>query len=126
MTALVDASSFLWAAFVVAVVAAAVWVLRMRSEYNRSGWWTGLEAEGRAIDVGVDHALCMGSASCVELAPKVFQLDWSKKKSIFDPAPLESFNGTGTASELVFKAAQSCPYRAIFLQDAATRERIFP
>ena len=123
---MVDFSAIIWAAFGVAVVSAVALTLRMRQDYKESGWWTGLAAEGRTIHVGVDHALCMGSASCVELAPKVFHLDWSKKKSIFDPAPLESFNDTGTASEVVFKAAQSCPYRAIFLQDAATRERIFP
>ena len=123
---MVDASTFLWAAFGVAVLATFVWVLRLRQEYKQSGWWTGLVVEGKAIHVGVDHDLCMGSASCVELAPRGFQLDWSKKKSRFDPAPLESFNDTGTAAEVIFKAAQSCPYRAIYLQDAVSRERIFP
>jgi ferredoxin len=82
--------------------------------------------EGRVLHVGVDQDLCMGSASCVELAPEVFHLDWSKKKSMFDSAPLESFNDTGTDPEMIFKAAQSCPYRAIFLEDAVTGERIFP
>ncbi len=85
-----------------------------------------MAVEGRSVGVGVDRDLCMGAASCVELAPKVFRLDWSKKKSRFDPAPLEKLDGADTAPETIFKAAQSCPYHAIYLQDASTGERIFP
>ncbi len=116
----------LWAGFGVAVLASAVMVLWWRLELQRSGWWTGLVVEGRRVEVGVDHDLCMGASSCVELAPKVFRLDWTKKKSRFDPAPLEKLDDASTASEVIFKAAQSCPYRAIFLDDADTGERIFP
>ncbi len=67
-----------------------------------------------------------GSASCTELAPRVFRLDWSKKKSVFDPAPLEVFEDRETKSADIFRAAQSCPYRAIVLEDAENGERLFP
>ena len=116
----------LWAAFGIAVLASFVMVLRWRRELHQSGWWTGLVIEGRKVSVGVDHDLCMGASSCVELAPKVFRLDWSKKKSRFDPAPLEKMDDADTAPEMIFKAAQSCPYHAIYLKDATTDERIFP
>ena len=53
-------------------------------------------------------------------------MDWSKKKSIFDPAPLEALSASSADPEKVFKAAQSCPYRAIFLRDAVTGEHVFP
>jgi hypothetical protein len=53
-------------------------------------------------------------------------LDWEKKKSIFDPAPLEILDEKGDTPEKVFVAAQSCPYRAIVLEDKVTGERIFP
>ncbi len=119
-------SDLLWAAFGAAILASAAMVLVWRHQLSQSRWWTGMVVEGRRVEVGVDHDLCMGSGSCVELAPRVFRLDWSKKKSRFDPAPLEKFDDSGTPPEIVFRAAQSCPYKAIFLKDADTGERIFP
>jgi ferredoxin len=91
-------------------------------------WWTGIIVEGKKIRVRVDWSSCMGASSCVELAPKVFRLDWSKKKSVFDPAPLELLEEKPTATDpnVVFSAAQSCPYHAIVLEDDETGERIFP
>ncbi len=74
----------------------------------------------------IDHDLCMGASSCVELAPEIFRLDWSKRKSMFDPAPLEKISDAVPDPELVFRAAQSCPYRAIILEDEAEGERVFP
>ncbi len=82
--------------------------------------------EGRKLNVRIDRDLCMGAASCVELAPEVFRLDWSKRKSMFDPVPLEKIGEVGVDPDKVFFAAQSCPYRAIVLEDAANGERIFP
>jgi len=119
-------TSLLWVVFGMATLASVIAILRWRRELHRSGWWTGIIVEGRPVEVGIDHDLCMGASSCVELAPKVFRLDWSKKKSMFDPAPLEKLSDTGEAVAVIFKAAQSCPYRAIYLQDAITRERLFP
>ena len=67
----------------------------------------------------------MGAGSCTELAPKMFRLDWSRKKSVFDPAPLEMLDDRETAPADIFRAAQSCPYRAIILEDFSG-ERLFP
>jgi ferredoxin len=119
-------TDLVWILFGAAVLGGSVMVLRWRSEYRQSGWWSGIVVAGRKVDVGVDHALCMGASSCVELVPEVFHLNWSKKKSVFDPAPLEETNDPNADPEKVFRAAQSCPYRAIYLKDAATGERIFP
>ena len=119
-------TEFLWLLFGLATVVAVVQVTRWRREFNRSGWWTGIVVEGHRINVKVDQATCMGASSCVELAPEVFRLDWSKKKSTFDPAPLETLNSVAPDPQKVFKAAQSCPYRAIRLQDADTAEPLFP
>jgi len=119
-------TELLWISFGIAALVMSAMILKWQSELRGSGWWTGTIAEGKKLDVGVNHDLCMGASSCVELAPDVFHLDWSKKKSIFDPAPLEALNGTSADPEKVFKAAQSCPYRAIFLRDAVTGEHVFP
>jgi len=115
-----------WIAFGIGTIIGFVMILRWRRDLSQSGWWTGIVIEGTRLDVGVDHDLCMGASSCVELAPHVFRLDWSKKKSMFDPAPLERVGDPTVDPEKVFKAAQSCPYRAIYLLDATTGERVFP
>ena len=121
---------------IIAVPTAIVFILdsKIRERKSRDasgkngGWWTGIVVEGHKVRVRVDWNSCMGASSCVELAPKVFRLDWSKKKSVFDPAPLELLQETpnSTNPEIVFSAAQSCPYRAIILEDGETGERIFP
>ncbi|HXW95396.1 MAG TPA: ferredoxin [Nitrososphaerales archaeon] len=119
-------TELLWITFGIAVLVTLAKILKWQSELHESGWWTGVVVEGKKLDVRVDHNLCMGASSCVELAPDVFHLDWSKKKSIFDPAPLEALSGAGADPEKLYMAAQSCPYRAIFLRDAVTGEHVFP
>lgn len=74
----------------------------------------------------VDQDLCMASQSCVSLAPTVFHIDWGKRKSSFDGAPLEVTDEKSADNETIFLAAQSCPYQAIVLEDADTGERLFP
>ena len=66
------------------------------------------------------------SQSCIALAPEVFQIDWVKRKSSFSAAPIEVKDETGADNETIFLAAQSCPYRAIVLEDADTGERLYP
>lgn len=113
---------FLYSSFVVAVVL----ILRIRRKLREEGWWSGIVVEGRKVKVRTDWDRCMGASSCVELAPRVFHLDWEKKKSIFQPAPLQVLDENGENPETIFLAAQSCPYRAIVLEDADSGERIFP
>jgi ferredoxin len=100
--------------------------VRKKFSSEKGGWWTGMVVEGKKVKIHVDWNSCMGAASCVELAPKVFRLDWEKKKSIFDPAPLVLLDEKGADPERIFYAAQSCPYRAIVLEDEETGERIYP
>src|SRR5579864_3341733 len=100
--------------------------IRKKFSSEKGGWWTGMVVEGKKVKIHVDWNSCMGAASCVELAPRVFRLDWEKKKSIFDPAPLVVLDEKGDVPERIFYAAQSCPYRAIVLEDEVTGERIYP
>ena len=90
------------------------------------GWWTRAILQDRKVKVRTDWGLCMGAGSGTELAPGTFRLDWSKKKSRFDPAPLEMLDDRTARAEEIFRAAQSCPYRAIVLEDLDTGERLFP
>jgi len=100
--------------------------LKKKFSSEKGGWWTGMVVGERKVKIRVDWNSCMGAASCIELAPKVFRLDWEKKKSIFDPAPLVLLDEKGADPERIFFAAQSCPYRAIILEDEDTSERLYP
>ena len=115
------------AAAIAAAIAVIATIAKMRTmSAEREGWWTTSILEGRNVRVRTDWSLCMGAASCTELAPGVFRLDWSKRKSVFDPAPLEVLQDRGTRPADIFRAAQSCPYRAIILEDSETGEKLFP
>ncbi len=111
---------------VCAVVLLAVLLEMKRMSADDEGWWTRSILQGRKVRVRTDWSLCMGAASCTELAPKVFRLDWSRRKSVFDPAPLEVREDREAKAVDIFRAAQSCPYHAIILEDEATGERLFP
>jgi len=65
--------------------------------------------------IEVDQQLCSGFGSCVETAPKVFELDRSGIVSL-----LVSESGDST----VLEAARSCPMGAIALFDSSSREQV--
>lgn len=68
--------------------------------------------------VTVKRDLCIGAASCVAISPKVFQLDGENKAIILDGATDEEAN--------ILMAAQSCPTKAIIIENAETGEKIWP
>lgn len=74
-------------------------------------------AERRIKRIVVDRDLCIGSASCVALAGKVFQLDEHQKAVVVDPR--------GASDDDILAAAQSCPVFAIALDDAHGK-RVYP
>jgi len=61
---------------------------------------------------------CIGAASCVAIAPKVFQLD---EKAI---AIILSQDGENDDTKLL--AAQSCPTAAVIVTDTTTGEQVWP
>ncbi|PJE64458.1 MAG: ferredoxin [Candidatus Ryanbacteria bacterium CG10_big_fil_rev_8_21_14_0_10_43_42] len=65
----------------------------------------------------VDRALCIGAASCVAVAPDVFELDEENKAVVK--------NAKGADTETIILAAKSCPTRAIFVYDE-NGEQIYP
>ncbi len=122
-----DLYTLAYAGSAVSVISLVYVLLKMRSmDSEDDGWWTRSILEDRRVKVRTEWSLCMGSGSCAELAPGIFRLDWTKKKSVFDPAPLEMLEDRGTAPGDIFRAAQSCPYRAIILEDADSGEKLFP
>lgn len=67
--------------------------------------------------IEIDYDLCIGAASCVAVAPDVFDLDEKNKAILIDPK--------GADNEAILLAAQSCPTQAIRLYDEKGK-RIFP
>lgn len=71
-----------------------------------------------AYKVTVLRNKCIGAASCVAIAPKVFQLDKENKAVVI------SQDGNSDDDKLL--AAQSCPTGAIVVIDEETGEQIWP
>lgn len=65
--------------------------------------------DSKIKSVEVDHNLCIGSASCVVIAPGVFNLDDEGKAIVL------TLNGTD--DETIIEAAKSCPVNAIIVVD---------
>ena len=80
-----------------------------------------LEApQGKPIKIGkivVDRNLCIGAASCIAVAPGVFELDSENKAVVY--------NDKGADSETIILAAKSCPTQAILIFDEEGNQ-IFP
>ena len=70
----------------------------------------GVKKTPKIAKIYVDRELCIGAASCVAIAPGVFQLDEENKAYVV--------SSEGADQETILLAAQSCPTRAIILYDA--------
>lgn len=64
--------------------------------------------------VVVERELCIGAASCVAIAPGVFELDQENIAIIKDPKSADDAT--------VMSAAESCPTKAVFLYDEAGKQ----
>ncbi len=67
--------------------------------------------------VQVIRELCIGAASCVAFSPDTFSLDDEKKAVV---------NGQSADEANVIMAAQSCPTKAIIVEDTETGEQVWP
>lgn len=67
--------------------------------------------------IEIKRDLCIGAATCVAIAPDVFELDDEMKAVIKSP--------TGNDNATIIEAARSCPTLAIFIYDDAGKQ-IFP
>ena len=57
----------------------------------------------------VDRNLCIGAASCIAVAPGVFELDSENKAVVYNPL--------GADDETILLAAKSCPTLAVLVFD---------
>lgn len=72
--------------------------------------------------IDVDKSLCIGCCSCEIIAPGVFEIDKGAKAN-----PKSSvINQKGEGINKVMNAAETCPTKAIRVENAKTNERLFP
>jgi len=83
-------------------------------EENKNQESSALPHEGgkKPLKIGkivVDRNLCIGAASCIAVAPGVFELDGENKAVVY--------NDNGADPETILLAAKSCPTLAILIFD---------
>jgi ferredoxin len=75
-------------------------------------------SDGKKVTIHIDRDLCIGAASCVAVAPKMFALD-NEAKAILLPTSAEE------SLQSAMDAAKSCPVAAIFIKDEQGNQ-LFP
>jgi ferredoxin len=88
---------------------------------------------GKIKKITVDRNLCIGVATCMISAGKVFEFDGENKAVVNmkdgskTSGPVDRGNITDTeiSDETLIKAAQSCPTKAIILHDEEGKQ-IYP
>lgn len=72
----------------------------------------------KKFKIKIDRTLCIGAASCVALAMKTFQLDAENKAVVLDEG--------GDEAETIKLAAESCPTKAIILENLENGKQEYP
>ena len=72
--------------------------------------------------VDVDKSLCIGCCSCEIIAPDVFQIN---KESMSNPKS-SVINQKGAGVNKIMNAAETCPTKAIIVENSDTKERMYP
>ncbi len=72
--------------------------------------------------VHVEHSQCIGCCSCETIAPQVFCVD---KHSKMNPKS-SVINQKGAKTEKIMDAAQTCPTKAIKIDEQKTGRRLYP
>ena len=72
--------------------------------------------------VDVDESLCIACCSCETIAPNVFVINKNSKMN-----PKSSvFNQKGAGVNKIMNAAETCPTKAIIVENKDTEERLYP
>lgn len=86
----------------------------MENQADQAASASGAKKIGKIV---VDRNLCIGAASCVAVAPGVFELDAENKAVIHNPE--------GADYDTILLAAKSCPTMAINVFDTEGNQ-IYP
>lgn len=72
--------------------------------------------------VDVDQSLCIGCCSCESIAPDVFELNRLAKSNPKSTV----INPKGAGVNKIMNAAETCPTKAIIVEDTDSNERLYP
>lgn len=96
---------------------------RVRSDGKQGEYEKAKEPEKQPnLFVDVDKSLCIGCCSCEMIAPDVFLINKNSRSN-----PKSSvINPKGAGINKIMNAAETCPTKAIIVENADTKERLFP
>jgi len=96
---------------------------RVRSDGKQGEYEKAKEPEKQPnLFVDVDKSLCIGCCSCEMIAPDVFSINRNSRSN-----PKSSvINPKGAGINKIMNAAETCPTKAIIVENIDTKERIFP
>ena len=96
---------------------------RVRSDGKNGEYEKAKEPEKQPnLFVDVDKSLCIGCCSCEMIAPDVFLVNKNSKSN-----PKSSvINPKGAGINKIMNAAETCPTKAIIVENIDTKERLFP
>lgn len=80
--------------------------------------------EGKRLKAGIVEDLCLGTGFCAVLAPEHFSLE--RKQIGGEPLGIADADQKLVDFERLKRAAESCPWRAIYLKDSDTGNVIVP
>jgi len=78
--------------------------------------------EGKKVKAGIVEDLCLGTGFCAVLAPEHFSLE--RLQIGKEPLGIVDADERLVDLETLRRAAESCPWRAIFLKDSGTGDYI--
>jgi ferredoxin len=96
---------------------------QIRSDGKHGEYQKAKEPEKQPnLFVNVDKSLCIGCCSCEIIAPDVFAVNRNSRSN-----PKSSvINPKGAGINKIMNAAETCPTKAIIVENADTKERLFP
>jgi curved DNA-binding protein CbpA len=74
------------------------------------------------LKVDVDQSLCIGCCSCETIAPEVFTVDKNTKSN----PKSRVYNKNGAKNQKIISAAETCPTKAIIVDNLDEKQRIYP
>jgi ferredoxin len=78
--------------------------------------------EGKKLKAGIVEDLCLGTGFCAVLAPEHFSLE--RKQIGVEPLGIADADERLVDLDRLRRAAESCPWRAIYLKDSDTGDFI--
>jgi len=96
---------------------------RVRSDGKQGEYEKAKEPEKQPnLFVDVDKSSCIGCCSCEMIAPDVFSINRNSRSN-----PKSSvINPKGAGINKIMNAAETCPTKAIIVENVDTKERLFP